>query len=102
MMKTSGGAELEDLACQAAVGMLMAITAKLGQFRAESRFTTWACKFVIVEVSATIGRRFWRHPDVPLDAEDRDRLADRSGPGRRRSPSGGICPWRRTASWTPS
>jgi RNA polymerase sigma-70 factor, ECF subfamily len=39
-----------------------------------SRFTTWAYKFVIFEESAKIGRHFWRHPAVPMDAEDRDRL----------------------------
>ena len=52
---------------------------KLGQFRGESRFTTWACKFVILEVSAKLGRHFWRHPAVPLDAEDWDRLPGRFG-----------------------
>jgi RNA polymerase sigma-70 factor (ECF subfamily) len=57
----------------------MAITGKVGQFRGESRFTTWACKFAIFEVSAKIGRHFWRHPAVPLDAEDWDRLPDRFG-----------------------
>jgi RNA polymerase sigma-70 factor (ECF subfamily) len=31
------------------------------------------------EVSAKIGRHFWRHPDVPLDAEHWDRLPDRFG-----------------------
>src|SRR5579859_5191582 len=50
------GPELEDLACQAAADALMAITGKLGQFRGESRFTTWACKFAIFEVSAKIGQ----------------------------------------------
>ena len=73
------GPELDDLAYQAAADALMAITGKLGQFRGESRFTTWACKFVIFEVSAKIGRHFWRHPGVPLDAEDWDRLPDRFG-----------------------
>jgi RNA polymerase sigma-70 factor (ECF subfamily) len=68
------GPELEDLAHQAAADALMAITTKLGQFRGESRFTTWAYKFVILEVSAKLGRHFWRRPDVPLDAEDWDRL----------------------------
>ena len=29
--------------------------AKVGQFRGESRFTTWAYKFVIFEVSAKVG-----------------------------------------------
>ena len=73
------GPELDDLACQAAADALMAITGKLGQFRGESRFTTWAYKFVIFEVSAKIGRHFWRNPGVPLDAEDWDRLPDRFG-----------------------
>jgi RNA polymerase sigma-70 factor, ECF subfamily len=56
------GPELDDLAYQAAADALLAITAKVGQFRGESRFTTWAYKFVIFEVSAKIGRHFWRHP----------------------------------------
>ena len=75
----AGGPELDDLAHQAAADALMAITAKLGQFRGESRFTTWACKFVIFEVSAKMGRHFWRHPGVPMDTEDWDRLPDRFG-----------------------
>jgi len=70
------GPELDDLAYQAAADALMAITGKLGQFRGESRFTTWAYKFVIFEVSAKIGRHFWRSPAVALDAEeDWDRFA---------------------------
>jgi RNA polymerase sigma-70 factor, ECF subfamily len=73
------GPELEDLAYQAAADALLAITAKLGQFRGESRFTTWAYKFVIFEVSAKLGRHFWRHPAVRFDAEDWDRLPDRFG-----------------------
>ncbi|MGH3201837.1 MAG: sigma-70 family RNA polymerase sigma factor [Streptosporangiaceae bacterium] len=73
------GPELEDLAYQAAADALMAITGKLGRFRGESRFTTWAYKFVIFEVSAKVGRHFWRHPNVPLDAGDWDRLPDRFG-----------------------
>src|SRR5438477_797438 len=73
------GPELDDLAYQAAADALIAITGKLGQFRGESRFTTWACKFVIFEVSAKIGRHFWRHPDIPLDAEDWDRLPGHFG-----------------------
>jgi RNA polymerase sigma-70 factor (ECF subfamily) len=74
------GPELDDLAYQAAADALLAITGKLGQFRGESRFTSWAYKFVIFEVSAKFGRHFWRNPGVPLDAEDWDRLPDRLGP----------------------
>jgi RNA polymerase sigma-70 factor (ECF subfamily) len=73
------GPELDDLAYQAAADALLAITGKLGQFRGESRFTTWACKFVILEVSTKLGRHFWRHPAVPLAAEDWDRLPGRFG-----------------------
>jgi RNA polymerase sigma-70 factor, ECF subfamily len=73
------GPELDDLAHQAAADALVAITAKLGQFRGESRFTTWAYKFVIFEVSAKLGRHFWRRPHLPLDTEDWERLPDRFG-----------------------
>jgi RNA polymerase sigma-70 factor, ECF subfamily len=73
------GPELDDLAYQAAADALVAITGKLSQFRGESRFTTWAYKFVMFEVSAKIGRHFWRHPAVPLDAEEWERLPDRFG-----------------------
>jgi RNA polymerase sigma-70 factor (ECF subfamily) len=73
------GPELDDLAYQAAADAVMAITGRLGQFRGESRFTTWACKFAIFEVSTKIGRHFWRHPGVPLDAEDWERLPDQFG-----------------------
>ena len=73
------GPELDDLAHQSADDALMAITAKLGQFRGESRFTTWAYGFVILEVSAKLGRHFWRRPTVALDAESWDQLPDRFG-----------------------
>jgi len=73
------GPELDDLAYQAAADALVAITSKLGQFRGESRFTTWAYKFVMFEVSAKVGRHFWRHPGVRLDAEEWERLPDRFG-----------------------
>jgi RNA polymerase sigma-70 factor (ECF subfamily) len=73
------GPELEDVAHQVAADALLAITAKLDQFRGESRFTTWAYKFVIFEVSAKIGRHFWRTPGVRLDPDDWERLPDRFG-----------------------
>jgi len=73
------GPELDDLAYQAAADALVAITSKLGQFRGESRFTTWAYKFVMFEVSAKTGRHFWRRPGARLDAEDWERLPDRFG-----------------------
>jgi RNA polymerase sigma-70 factor, ECF subfamily len=73
------GPELDDIAHQAAADAMVAIIAKVRQFRGESRFTTWAYKFVIFEVSTKIGRHFWRNPTVPMDAEDWSRLPDRFG-----------------------
>ena len=73
------GPELDDMAHQAAGDAMMAVTAKLGQFRGESRFTTWAYKFVIYEVSNKIGRHYWVNPTVAMDTEDWDRLPDRFG-----------------------
>jgi RNA polymerase sigma-70 factor (ECF subfamily) len=73
------GPELDDLAHQAAADAVVAVTAKVAQFRGESRFTTWACKFAIFEVSTKIGRHFWQRPTAPMDAEDWDRLPDRLG-----------------------
>jgi RNA polymerase sigma-70 factor (ECF subfamily) len=74
-----GGPEIDDLADQAAGDALLAITAKLDTFRGESRFTTWAYRFVVLEVSSKLGRHYWRRPEVRLEAEDWDRLPDRLG-----------------------
>jgi RNA polymerase sigma-70 factor (ECF subfamily) len=74
------GVELDDVAHQAAADAMLAIMRKLGGFRGESRFTTWAYKFVILEVSAKLGRHYWRmHPHVSLEAESWERLPDRFG-----------------------
>jgi RNA polymerase sigma-70 factor (ECF subfamily) len=73
------GPELDDLAHQAAADAMVAILAKLADFRGESRFTTWAYRFVILEVSAKLGRHYWRNPPVALDAGEWDRLPDRFG-----------------------
>ena len=36
---------------------MLAILGKLDSFRGESRFTTWAYRFVVLEVSSKLGRR---------------------------------------------
>jgi len=73
------GPELTDVAHQAADDAMLAILAKLGAFRGESRFMTWAYRFVILEVSSKLGRHYWRKPPVTLDAEQWDQLPDRLG-----------------------
>jgi RNA polymerase sigma-70 factor, ECF subfamily len=73
------GPELDDLAHQAAADAVLAVVAKIGEFRGESQFTTWAYKFVVFEVSGKIGRHFWRRPAAALEDGDRDRLPDTFG-----------------------
>jgi RNA polymerase sigma-70 factor (ECF subfamily) len=74
------GPELDDVAQQAADDALMAIKAKLGDFRGESRFTTWAYRFVVFEVSTKMGRHFWRNRPVELDQDGWERLPDMRSP----------------------
>jgi RNA polymerase sigma-70 factor (ECF subfamily) len=73
------GPELDDLAHQAAADAVVAVVSKVGEFRGESRFTTWAYKFAIFEVSTKLGRHFWQRPTAAMDAEDWDRLPDSFG-----------------------
>src|SRR3954468_22001876 len=63
------GPELDDLAHQAADDALMAVVGKVGQFRGESRFTTWAFRFVIFEVAKKVSRHLWREPAIPIGDE---------------------------------
>jgi RNA polymerase sigma-70 factor (ECF subfamily) len=61
-----GGADLDDLAWQSADDALMSILRRLGDFRGDSRFTTWACKFAILEAGAKVRKHAWRGREVPL------------------------------------
>lgn len=56
--------EVDDLCVQAANDAVMNILRKLHEFRGAARFTTWACKFVIFEVSTRLRRHAWRHRAV--------------------------------------
>ena len=62
------GEELEDIALQAADDALMAVLRKLDGFRGESRFTTWAYKFALLEAGVRLRRRAWQEREVVLDA----------------------------------
>ncbi len=70
------GPELEDIAQQASDDDLMAIRSKVTSFRSESRFTTWAYKFVMLEVSTKMGRHFWRNRPASMDEGSWEELAD--------------------------
>lgn len=55
------GPDLDDLACQAASDALLLIIRKVRDFRGESRFTTWATRFVVFEVVAKLRQHVRRH-----------------------------------------
>ena len=63
------GGDLDDLAMQSADDALVAVLAKLDDFRGESRFTTWAYKFALLEASVKLRRRAWQGREVPLEPE---------------------------------
>ncbi len=75
------GDDQEDLAQQCADDALVAILGKVGEFRGESRFTTWAYKFALYEAAAKVRKRAWQGREIPLEADAWLLIADRrSGP----------------------
>jgi RNA polymerase sigma-70 factor (ECF subfamily) len=71
------GEELDDIANQAADDALMAVLAKLDSYRGDSRFTTWAYKFALLEAGVRLRRRAWQHREVVLEPDAWRALADR-------------------------
>jgi RNA polymerase sigma-70 factor (ECF subfamily) len=82
-LEALSGPELDDVAQQCANDAMMKILARIDDFEGLSRFTTWAYKFVIFEVSSKVARHAWQHH--PPSAEDLtwdqlpDTLAQRPG-----------------------
>ncbi len=68
--------DLDSLCMQAANDALHAITDKLDAFRGDSRFTTWAYKFVILEISMRLRRSAWHERRIVLDEAAWERLSD--------------------------
>jgi RNA polymerase sigma-70 factor (ECF subfamily) len=74
-----GAVDLDDLAMQAADDALMALLAKLDDYRGESRFSTWAYKFAILEAAVKVRRRAWQGRELPVQDEAWARFPDRGG-----------------------
>jgi RNA polymerase sigma-70 factor, ECF subfamily len=73
--------ELDDIAMQSADDALVAVLAKLDGFRGDSRFTTWAYKFALLEAGVKLRRRPWQAREIALEPEDFFQLRDlRAGP----------------------
>jgi RNA polymerase sigma-70 factor (ECF subfamily) len=60
---------LDEVALEAADDALVSVLARLDDFRAESRFTTWAYKFALLEAAVKLRKRSWQGREVPLDPE---------------------------------
>jgi RNA polymerase sigma-70 factor (ECF subfamily) len=61
------GGYFDDLATQSADDALVAILAKLDDFRGSSRFTTWAYKFALLEAAVRLRRLGWQDREVPIE-----------------------------------
>jgi RNA polymerase sigma-70 factor (ECF subfamily) len=70
------GDDFDDLAHQAASDALMAILGKLDDFRGDSRFTTWAYKFALLEAAVKLRRRSWQGRELPVEPEQWTLIAD--------------------------
>jgi RNA polymerase sigma-70 factor (ECF subfamily) len=69
MLAGTGRETIDDLAMESADDALTAILAKLDDYRFESRFTTWAYKFAILEAAVRTRRRAWQERELPMDPD---------------------------------
>jgi RNA polymerase sigma-70 factor (ECF subfamily) len=60
---------VDDLAAQSADTALAALLSKLDDYRFESRFTTWAYKFAILEAAMLARKRAWQERELPVDPQ---------------------------------
>jgi RNA polymerase sigma-70 factor, ECF subfamily len=63
------GNDYDDLAMQCADDALVAVLSKLDAYRGDSKFTTWAYKFALLEAAVKIRRRAWQGRELPLEPE---------------------------------
>ena len=61
--------DCDDLAQQSADDALVAVLRRLPDFRGDSRFTTWAYKFALLEAGVKVRRRAWQGREVQLEPE---------------------------------
>jgi RNA polymerase sigma-70 factor, ECF subfamily len=73
------GDDWDDLAQQSADDALVAVLRKLPQFRGDSRFTTWAYKFALLEAAVKLRRRAWQGRELPLADEGWELMVAPSG-----------------------
>lgn len=64
-----GGADVDDIACQAASDALLVVIRKADEFRGDSSFITWATRFVGFEVRAKLRQYASCHRTVGIGPE---------------------------------
>ena len=68
-MLNGAGESIDDLAVQSANNALVAVLRKLDDYRFQSRFTTWAYKFAILEAAVISRRKAWQKRELPTDPQ---------------------------------
>ena len=87
------GEELDDLAMQAADDALVAVLAKLDDFRGASRFTTWAYKFALLEAGVKAAPPRLAGPRGACSSRGAGRRSPTRGPSAQAAPRPPSC-WR--------
>jgi RNA polymerase sigma-70 factor (ECF subfamily) len=70
------GGDLGDVALQSADDALVAVLRKLDDFRGQSRFSTWAYKFALLEAAVKVRRLAWQGREIPLEPDHWPQISD--------------------------
>jgi RNA polymerase sigma-70 factor, ECF subfamily len=72
------GNDFDDLAMQSADDALVKVLSKLDSYRGDSKFTTWAYKFALLEAAVNLQRRAWQGREIPLEPDTWPLLSSKS------------------------
>lgn len=87
--------DLDRLAAEAADDALTAVRSELHTYRGQSRFMTWAYKYVLVEAAVRARRRTWEGRTLPPEADGWARLASSDRASVRSAIGDGLTPHQR-------
>jgi RNA polymerase sigma-70 factor, ECF subfamily len=68
--------DTDEVALEAADDALISVRARLDDFRGDSRFTTWAYKFALLEAAVKLRRRAWQGRELPTAPTGMNLFAD--------------------------
>jgi RNA polymerase sigma-70 factor (ECF subfamily) len=70
MRRGATSSELDEIAEEAAGDAAVNVLRRLDDFRGQSRFTTWAYKFALLEAAVKLRKRAWQGREIPFDREN--------------------------------